>query len=383
MSNGGQGGYGVFSSLIGWLVGGFLALLALGLVIGSCWLIVWNEGRALRIARAFDEAALKAQPISGDTRDPTLDGKLVLVSGQATSAAGLSDPRTGLRAPALKLVRAVEMYQWRETEKGKSDDRRKVYSREWTANALDSQHFENRSGHENPPFPISSETFAAPDARIGAVPVGSAAAATLDGERERPVDEAEARKAGEALGLPIRVAGGGLYAGRDPDSPHVGDLRIHYRVVSAGPATFLGIQGADGLSPYQATNGFDVLIGRTGLHDAPGLAAAGIRADSGTSWGYRALAMFGMFFGFMLLVSLFAGVAGMRIGSGLGAAIVASGFALVATLIVGPTTILATWLAHRPLAAAGVVAAGATVVALLVVLRRRRRPRALVSAPVA
>src|SRR5262245_18526190 len=92
-------------------------LVGLAMLVASFPLLFWNEGRAVRTARSLEEGAGAVVSVSSTSVDPAHEGKLVHMTGEATTAETLEDPEFGVKAHALKLVRVVEMYQWEEEEK--------------------------------------------------------------------------------------------------------------------------------------------------------------------------------------------------------------------------------------------------------------------------
>ena len=140
--------------------GVFVGLL---LAVGGPALLFWNEGRAVHRAQALAEGAGAVVEAPAGLVAAGLDGKLVHVTGTATTAETLKDPLFGIAQPALALERKVEMYQWQEKEE--HTQRKKLggatetvttytYSRGWSNEPVDPSSFQERSGHENPAFPF-------------------------------------------------------------------------------------------------------------------------------------------------------------------------------------------------------------------------------------
>lgn len=347
-------------------------LVGIVLIPLACAGLFWNEGHAVHVARALTEAQGIVRSVPADRRDPSLDGRLIHVAGPATSVGGVADEALGVRAPGLVLARRVEMYQWTETESGKGSERRFTYSRAWSEFPVSSGGF-HASGHENPAFPaIRSRGFGAADARIDAVPVGATAVQRLAADAETTPDASGLAAARRTLGRPVQVSGGAYYVGQNPDVPHVGDLRIGYRRVPEGPASFLGRQEATGLEPYRASNGEEVLLAAFGTRSAADLVAKGQDDNRILAWILRAVGMVFLLVGFVLLfapVNLLASYVPI-LGSLVGGATFV--MALAATLLVGPAVMAVAWLAYRPLLAGGIVA-GAALAAYAVSRLRGRR----------
>ena len=115
-------------SIKGILFGGVLAVVAV-------LVLFWNEGRAVNRAQALKEGGGAVVAVDAERVDPANDGKLVHLSGLATTTETLADGEFGIVTNALKLRRNAEMYQWKEItsqSKGKnlggSETTRTTYS---------------------------------------------------------------------------------------------------------------------------------------------------------------------------------------------------------------------------------------------------------------
>lgn len=357
-------------------LGDSFGALVVGIVLIplGCAGLFWNEGHAVKVARALDEVGRLVHSVPADRLDPAYNDTLIHVAGPTTSAGGVADAALGVKTRGLKLARHVEMYQWREAESGSGQDRKFTYSREWSSNAIASSGFHAPSGHQNPAFTLKSRDFGAADATVAAIPVGAKAALLLGGAEDVTVDEAGLATAKKALGRSVQVSGGGYYAGENPDAPRIGDMRIGYRVVSEGPASFIGRQEPSGLEAYRATNGEEILLAMSGTHPADVVVQKGQDDNRLLAWIIRAVGMLFLLVGFVMVfapVNILASYVPI-LGSIVGGATFL--VALAATLAVGPTVMAIAWFAYRPLLAGGIIA-GAVVMTLAVrQLRLRRRP---------
>src|SRR5216684_5777850 len=80
-------------------------LFGLLLFFVSFIVLFWNEGRAVHTARSLEEGAAVVVSAAADAVNPSNDGKLVHVSGEATTTETLSDADFGVSAPAIRLER--------------------------------------------------------------------------------------------------------------------------------------------------------------------------------------------------------------------------------------------------------------------------------------
>lgn len=349
-------------------------LMGLVLIPLACWGLFWNEGRAIKTARALDEGISVVRSIGAGKVDPALNGQLVHVAGPTRSAAGVADADLGVKAAGLRLARHVEMYQWTESESGSGQDRKFTYTREWKSGAVDSGRFRAPGGHENPGFPnYRSREFGAADARIDAFPVGAAAVLMLGPMEEFPISNAGLQTAQRVTGRPTQVSGGGYYVGQNPGQPRVGDIRITYRIVRDGPASFVGRQEADGLQVYRAGNGQQFMLAGLGIQTSDELFATAHEENRILTWILRGVGLLVLFIGFASLfapVNLLASYVPI-LGSLVSGAV--SIVAAAATAIVGPLVIAIAWFAYRPLLSVIVLAGGFGLASLFRQWRIRRQ----------
>ncbi len=140
------------NSFKGIVVGGVLFLAGIPLLF-------WNEGRAVKTAKALEEgeSVCKVVP-SNETVDSQNEGKLIHITGNAVTQTTLTDDVIpGISLKAMKLSRSVEYYQWVEHEStreekqvGGSVKKRTTYnySKEWVSEPVNSSEFKE-AGHDN------------------------------------------------------------------------------------------------------------------------------------------------------------------------------------------------------------------------------------------
>jgi hypothetical protein len=206
-----------------------LALLLVVVIAAFGW--HWCEQRFEGVAR------YKIAPVNlaADRVDPAYEGRHVRLRGALTFAQGGRDAQLGVSGKAAVLFRDVQMLQWQE-QCANGDC---TYTTVWSAEPIDSSRFRNGAGHANPPLPFVSKWFAANDLRLGAFTVDADLVAAQG--RTQP-------HAASAVDLPpylaavFRIADGVMYAGGDAATPHVGPVKISYRLVPAGDVELTGVQ---------------------------------------------------------------------------------------------------------------------------------------------
>ena len=361
------------NALVGILVG-------LVLIPASIVGIFWNEGRAVTTSRSLKEGAGLVVSVDAAKVDPANQGKLVHVAGPAAAAAKLKDPDLAVSAEALRLVRVVEMYQWKErretetkTNVGGSETKvtRYYYDKVWAEGRNNSSSFKQPSGHENPEPRLAAFSVTAKDASLGAYKPGESVISRVSAGTKLPVPGAAVEAAKARFGTGAHLTGDSLCICTDPGSPRIGDLRISYRILPAGPLSIIGAQSGSDFAPYQTKAGDALLMVETGVKPADAMFKGAQQANTILTWVIRAVAAIAMWIGFMMLFGPFVVLAdvipflGSILGIGAGLA------ALVATLVVAPVSIAIAWFAYRPIVSAIVLGGGLVLAWLL----RRSAPR--------
>ena len=370
-------------SVTGLVVGGVL-------VIAAAVMIFLNEGRAVRRARALSEGAKTVVSLPSPAPDPAREGALVHVSGTATTAELLRDPELGVQENAIRLTRAVEMYQWRENEKTEERQREgggteKVktytYDRTWSSTPIESSSFQQTAGHQNPPFPIGGGEWRAQHVTLGEFALDDAFVERLSRGQALLVDEVVRQQAATLLGRPVLRAESGLYVGVNPLQPQVGDTRIRFEAVRPALVSVVGQQAAGRLAPFRTRNGSLALL-EYDAKPADQMFASARGANQRLTWILRFAGFLAFLLGFGLLlrpIRVLADVVpfvGRLVGAGLG--FVALGLALISTLV----TVAVGWFAYRPVLASVLLVLALAVVVWLVVRARRAKLPVLPPPPV-
>lgn len=341
------------------------------LVIGSGAFLFWNEGNTAKTAASLAEGSGLVASVPADRVDASKEGKLVHVAGETTAPAPVSDPELSISAAGLKLVRKVEMYQWKEersteTRKklggGEETVTRYSYKREWSDSRIDSSRFRDSSGHQNPQMPrVRSRSFAAQGATLGAFKLDDRVIGQLGQGETFDVPSKSTFRAREVFGDRARATQGAIYVGEDPDAPRVGDIRVTYKLLPVQPVSVVGKQTQSGFTPYVTSNERTILLAETGIQDAKLMFKHAQDANRVFAWIMRFVGVLLMFAGFRMMLTLLQVLAdvvpifGDIVGFG------ASMVALLATAVVAPVVIAFAWLFYRPVIAGIIFAAGIAI----------------------
>lgn len=329
-------------------------LFGLVMVAAAFVLLFWNEGRAVKTARSLSEGKAAVVSVPAEAADPANEGKLVHVTGTATTDETLSDPQLGVSAQAVKLRREAQMYQWQESKESK--ERKKLgggtettttysYRKVWDDSRIDSSGFKDPAGHQNPgSLPYSSQEWAAGTVRLGGFTLSPGLVGKIGGWRPLRLQGAPA-----GLGSALRLVDGGLYQGPDPSSPRIGDTRIAFSVVSPTLVSVVARQTGSGFEPYRTSAGRTLELCSDGSHSAQEMFQSEISANRLLTWavrlgGWLLMAVgLGLFFRPFVVLADVLPFLGNLLGLGVGL------LSALTAFILSLLTVAIAWVVYRPL----------------------------------
>jgi hypothetical protein len=363
----------VGNSFVGMLVGFVL-------VIASGFGIFWNETNSAETASALAEGEKAVISVEAQSVNPANEGKLIHLTGEPVTKAPLADAQLGVKAMGLKLVRRVEMFQWKQDERtetrsklGGGEEKITTYSytRVWKDGRIESSSFKQPNGHANPPLAFSQRDMVASDARLGAFTVPQTLLSQLSAG-DRFDLEAGNVAAGPGQTPPRQILDGALYIGANPTDPHVGDLRISYTLVGNGPISLIAAQTGASLMPFQSKVGQSLYMIEVGQKGAAQMFKEAESANRVFTWIIRGVALLAMWIGFSLAFAPLSVLVSVLPFLGTIAEAGAGLMAFMLTLVVGPVLIAVAWFAARPLVSAIVLVVGGAAVYLLIKLKESR-----------
>lgn len=371
-----------FSRLGGAFKGILFGFVLLGIGV---WLLFWNEGRTVRRARALTEGAGVVVPVSSERVEPVHEGKLVHLSGQVQTPEILRDDTFGVAVGAIHLRRSVEMYQWREhsdssTKKklggGTETTTTYSYAKDWSSSVIDSKGFKEPDGHQNPnQIPFKGQKSSASNVSLGPFRLSPGLINSMT--RFEPLPIETLGQLPSDLRWKARLFDGGIYIGRSPSSPEIGDMRVSFEVVRPSLVSVVAQQTGAGLGPYSTSNGGRIELLSHGAVGADAMFQGAQQSNRVTKWIYRLLGFLLITFGikrFLRPLSVMADVV-PAVGNFVEAV---TGF--VAYMLAGAlalTVVAVAWIYHRPaLAITLLLIAGAVLLASAIaaakVLKRNR-----------
>lgn len=352
-------------------------LVGLILVAASLVLLFWNEGRAIKTYRALTEGAGSIISLDAAKVEPANEGKLIHIAGAFAPKGTPADADLGISAPgAVRLLRKVEMYQWKE--QSRSETKTKLgggeetvttyeYSKDWSDAPVDSAKFKMPDGHANPSMPIKSNDFAVASGDLGAFSLTGEQIGGLGDRKPVALVDADAARIKDRVAptRSARIDQGRVFIGYNLDQPWIGDLRISYEAADLPQLSAAGAQKGNGLTDYVTSNGQTIFLTQAGIVSAAQMFADAQTGNTIMTWVLRAAGLMVLLIGFTLILRIF-GVAGdvipvfgdvVRFGTGL--------IAVLLTALLGSLAIALGWFYYRPLWGLAILGAGIVIAGLL------------------
>ncbi len=352
-------------------------IFGLLLFIAAFPLLWWNEGRSVERYNSLKEGLSAVISVAADNVDPANNGKLIHTQGLANTEEVLRDTVFDVAATAIKLIRHVSMYQWKEniktetTEKvGGAKETKKTYnySKDWSRVEINSGNFKHSAGHDNPGMVYKNHTIQANQVRLGAFKLNPSQIARISGVSDLSVEKAN--PPATLANKPVIITGNGFYVGNSPGNPQIGDLKISFQIVKPTEISLIAQQQGYSFSAYQTKAGSPIDLLKPGRMDADTMFAAAQKQNSLITWAIRAGGMLMMWLGLGMILRPLSVLASILPFLG---DLVAMGTGLLAFLITLPCamlTIALAWIAYRPLLAGGLI-----VVAVFALVAMKFMPR--------
>ena len=362
-------------------------LTGLALFVAGFPLLFWNEGNAVKTAKAIDEGEGACVSLESNEKvDAAMEGKLVHLSGKADTKDVLADDVFGVSATAIRLQRQVEMFQW--IEESKTTEKKKLgggvektttytYKQDWSPTVINSGNFKE-AGHDNPAaMEFSSEQKYAANVTFGAFrlseyqirSIGSAQAYAFPTDFVCKVERVQMK--GSAIYVPNNETRMNPLNIRDVASkPRVGDMRVTFRVVYPHDISLIAKQKGDSFIDYTAKTGKKLNYLTDGVEDAAAMFATARKNNAMLTWLLRLVGFLAMYIGLGMVfkpLSVLADVLPI-LGDivGIGTGIVAGLIAFVCAVI----TIAIAWITYRPVL--GITLLVLAVAGIVLLIKKRR-----------
>lgn len=351
-------------------------------------LLFWNEGRAVKRAKALETGAGAVVSVQADKVDPANEGKLVHVTAKADTKDVLTDPLFKISSTAIRLERRVEMYQWKQNESSKTEKqlgggtkKTTVYTYEkvWSDKPVNSAYFKE-AGHENPGFPFESEKLRANHVTLGDFLLNDSLVDRLGDSRKLPVPadyKLPAALSGKSDAAYVHVsrkssAPSQVSQEQPADNagdaaltePAIGDLRISWSAVVPHEVSIVARQTGKTFSAYPVGSDSILLIADS-VQSAEAMFQSAQSANSAMTWFLRIAGLVMMYVGLSCVLRPLSVL--MDVIPFLGD-LIGAGISLISFLIALPctlVTIAVAWIYYRPLLGIGLLVVAAALIVFL------------------
>ena len=404
-------------------------------------LLFWNEGRAVKTAKALKEGAKTVISVESDKIDSANQDKLIHFTGKTATPDMLMDPIFQISYNGIALRRKVEMFQW--VENASSETKKKVggseetkttytYAQEWCENVIDSSNFYNKEGHINPPMNYKEEKYIAKHVTVGAFTLPENMISSIRDEQSYAIDEAAAAPVLAAIPNAYRLLDGtgyyvavgdaiGTPAGCAPKvaaaaaqtigtvvnavsnlqnsaqnaqqtgntianaavgttrAPAIGDVRVTFYVIpQQKDVSIIAQQVGNSLASYQITKDRTIQMLSSGIKSADVMFTSAQKGNAMMTWILRIVGFFVMYTGLKMVFGPLGVLADVLPFLG---SLVRMGTGLLSFLIALPcslVTIAIAWIVYRPVL--GVILLVIAVGSVVMLLKNRKAAPAPVAA---
>jgi hypothetical protein len=364
-------------------IGGALAGVLLGfiLIIFTFYGVFWNESHGLHTAQSLKQTQQMLVIIPATPLNPNNNLKPVYLSGVATTNDKLTDEIFGLSENAIKLDRKVLMYQWQENENtktenqlGGSEKETKTYDYQpiWSEQLIDSHHFKELTGHENPATkPLESLYQLAPKVTVGDFILSPELVKNINGASQLQFSSFDPSKLQARLNKTVQRESDYFYIGSSSQAPAVGDLKVFINEVKPQTISVIAEQVDGILQSYLAPAGQKVGLVALGNVSAATMIRDAQAENRLLTWALRLLTLIVMVVSFSLLLRPIVVLAdivpffGSIVGFGMGL------IALVCGLLMWGSATAIAWFVIRPVWSIGIVVI-VLVLSYLIVSSRKK-----------
>lgn len=372
-------------------IGGAIKGIIVGiiLIIAAFPVLFKNEGRAVHRHKTLQEGAGLAISIESGAVNEEHNGKLVHVTGLATTDALLTDSVFDVSVNAIHLKRDVEMYQWREnvktetkTKTGGARETTKTYTYDkvWSSTLIDSSTFvDQKAGHVNPGgMPYESSRWTASLVTMGAFRLPEVLINSISSYSK--VEIPPGTTVPETLGERATIHDSGYYIGVNPMSPEIGDIRVMFNAVYPTEISVLARQNGSTFETFTTPKtGGRILELMTGIHSKDAMFESAESANRIMTWILRLVGFILFLVGFNLVFNPFKVVADILPFMG---KIVGAGMGMIAFLLSAMLTLLVisiAWIFYRPLL--GIPLLIVAVALIVLIIKKLKDAKAPAPAP--
>ena len=338
------------------VLGGIIAII-IGVVV--LW---WNEGNNVRNLKTTAEMEKSFIDVKSDSVNSKNEGKLIATSGKLINEKELTDSKFGVTVKTPKMIRTVEVYQWKEDSDTDDDgDTRYSYEKEWDEDLIDSSDF-HQSGHTNPTQKIyENETYTSDDVKVGAFSLSTKQIDMLSTNASYTEFNEETINA-----LNLKISNKYITNSNDLDNPAIGDNRISFNYNNSTELSVLAVQSGNSFTSFTSSAGKTINRVMDGTHTGKEMIETIKSENNFLKWILRLVGTLLCVAGIGAILKPISAITSFipLLGNVVGAAVGLVSFALGLSLSL--VVIAIAWIRFRPLVGIGLlVVVGAIVVFLI------------------
>lgn len=265
-------------------------IFGLIIVIVSVILLFMNENKYINIYKSTQIERDNLTDIENDMVNDLYEDSLVCVSGKININETLTDSKFGVSVKSPKLVRIVEMYQYKQNGN--------KYSKVWSSELFDTSYSEE---YKNPiSMPYSSTSYFASDVKVGVFRLSFEQLSNLD--TNKYYDEFN-QNIIKSLGYVINDKY--ITNSSDINNPKIGDIRISFKYNDYKDITVLALQKSDTFETYNSSNGENINVVINGIKTGNEVLDNISNNNKLLLWGIRVILSITIMIGFILIFNNF------------------------------------------------------------------------------
>lgn len=231
------------------------------LIIISIWLLWWNEWRTIKVSQWLAEWKEITVNWNISPIDKNLEWKLVYINWKADTNEILTDEIFSISKNAIKLIRKVEMYQWKENKKTTKKDNlwwsetttnTYTYEKEWSINKISSSNFKE-SWHNNPTdWPFKENIIIAKKVKVWDIQLSWSFINQLDKKNNVFINDNDLKSFIKNNNITnAKNENGIIYIWNwTINNPSVWDIKISFSIVSPSEVSVIWLQKWESLVSY-------------------------------------------------------------------------------------------------------------------------------------
>ncbi len=341
-------------------------LFGIILIVASIVLLWWNEWRTIDVATWLNET----QKITVDGKtgsiDQSLENQIVYNSWNANTLETLTDSDFWIEINGIKLIKTVEMYQWKENIKENRKDnlwgsqtttKEYTYNKIWSSKKLPSESYK-KLWHTNPvDWKYTSNTLQAKDVRIWVLRLWNEFINKLN--NKEPIKLTQENLEGFkkiSRNDSLKIQNNYIYYWKNLlNNPSIGDIRVSFAKVKPADITVIWLQSWDNLNSYITSHDTQVALLEYWIRTKQQMFQIAQEDNKVLAWVFRWIWLLLMFIGFNLLFGVLVALSKVipMLWNVLGFWV--SIIAFILTLIVWLWIIIIAWLFVRPFLSIGLI----------------------------